>query len=216
MKQPEIKAALILSLESGMDIPLARLSFRRSPKGLIYTRTEGDATWQFAMEFASNPSYASGSIAHVIPSLRISNPSITDLSLSLVEDAMLLANAPEVLQNHRLTMLQRPQLPGWYAADIGELDNAVTEALQIFIDQGISFLADYSNPAGIIRQFEAKDARVLLQRHQYVHVIAAYLLEGRPLDAMAIVHQQFSMPGIRKRYATLWKNVTSRSSATPP
>ena len=199
-----------------MDIPLAALAFHRSSKGLIYTRADGDSTWQLAMEFASNPSYASGHIAHLIPSLRISNASITDLSLSLVEDPMLLANAPKVLQNHRLTMLQRPQLPEWYVADVGELDATIAGILQIFIDQGISFLTDHSTPAGMVRQFEENDKRALRQQHHYVHLIAAYLLEGRPPDATAILHQQFSKPGIRKRYDTLWKNVTARLSATPP
>jgi hypothetical protein len=126
---------------------------------------------------------------------------------------MLLANAPEVLQNHHLTMLQRPQLPPWYVTDAAELETAVRDILRVFLDRGHDFLADYSTPAGILRQYEAKDTRALPQQHYHVHIIAACLLEGQPHRAMDILQHHFSPPALRKRYDALWKNVTARQPA---
>ena len=209
MKQPEIKAVLIDALKSGMDSVLESHGYRRPPKGLVYSRKEHGAKCQFAVEFASNPGYAPGYLAHLIPVLRIANQSISDLALQLVEDPFLLSNASEVIQSHRLTMLTDPQLPEWYVAEVGHLGSAIDEIREVFFDLGVPFLNDYSTSRGIIRQHEAGDTRPLRQHRFYVYVIAAYLLEDRPDAAQAVLHEQFAKPGIKRRFGRLWANMNA-------
>jgi hypothetical protein len=209
MKQPEIKAALIDALRTGMDPSLEVQSYHRSPKGLVYSRTEDGGRCQFAVEFASNPSYAPGSLAHITPALLIANHRISERALQLVEDPFLLANAPEVIQNRRLTMVTDPQMPEWYVADVAQLTDATNEIREVFFDLGMPFLDDYSTASGIIRQHEAGDTRALRQQHYYVYVIAAYLLEGKSEAAHALLHQKFAKPGIKRRFESLWRNMNA-------
>lgn len=213
MKQPEIKSALIDALKAGMDSSLENQDYRRSPKGLVYSRTEDGAECQFAVDFASNPSYAPGCLAHLIPALRIANQSVSELALQLVEDPILLANAPEVIQNRRLTMVTDPQLPEWYVAEVGQLASAINDIREVFFAHGLPFLNDYSTASGIIRQHEAGDTRPMLQQHFYVYVIAAYLLEGQPDSAQALLHERFEKPGIKRRFERLWINLNAEQGA---
>jgi hypothetical protein len=215
MKQPEIKTALIATLKVGMDTPLEAQGYRRSPKGLVYSHTGDGASCHFAVEFASNPSYAPGCLAHLKPALRIANQSISERALQLVEDPLLLANAPEVIQNRRLTMLTEPQMPEWYVAEAEQLPSAIDEILEVFFDLGLPFLRDYSTSSGIIRQHEAGDTRPLRQQHYYVYVIAAYLLEGRPDAALALLHKRFTKPGIKRRFQCLWTNMNAEQGSVP-
>lgn len=209
MKQPEIKAALIRALEDEMDSPLAALGYHRPPKGLVYSRQEGGMKCQFAFEFASNPSYAVGAIAHLTPALRTANARISELALQLTEDPWLLANAPDVIQNQRLTLVTKPHMPECYLANFSQVRDATKGILSKFIEHGLTFLEDYSTPGGIVSQYEAGDTRGLLQQHYYVYVIAASLLEGRAEFAKTILEDKFSKPGVKKRFEALWRNVNA-------
>lgn len=216
MKQPEIKSALIDALNVGMDSSLEARGYSRSPKGLVYSHTVDGARCQFAVEFASNPSYAPGCIAHLTPALRIGNQSVSERALRLVEDPFLLANAPEVIQNRRLTMVVEPQLPEWYVPEVEQLPSAIDQILEAFFDHGLPFLSDYSTASGIIRQHEAGDPRPLRQQHYFVYVIAAYLLEGRPEAALALLHGRFTPPGIKRKFQRLWTNMNEQVEALNP
>ena len=213
MKQPEIKTALIATLKVGMDASLQAQGYRRSTKGLVYSRAFNGARCEFAVEFASNPSYAPNCLAHLTPALRIANQSISERALQLVEDPLLLANAPEVLQNRRLTMVTEPQLPEWYVAEVDQLPSAIEGILEAFFDHGLPFLNDYSTASGIISQHEAGDTRPMRQQHYYVYVIASYLLEGRREAALALLHERFTKPGIKRIYQCLWKNMNAEQDA---
>jgi hypothetical protein len=209
MKQPEIKAALIRALEDEMDSPLAAFGYHRPPKGLVYSRREGGVKCQFAFEFASNPSYAVGAIAHLTPTLRTANAQILALALQLTEDPWLLANAPDVIQNQRLTLVAKPHMPEWYLANSSQVRDVTEGILGKFIERGRAFLEDYSTPGGIVSQYEAGDSRGLFQQHYHVYVIAASLLEGRADVAKTILEDKFSKPGVKKRFEAFWRNVNA-------
>jgi hypothetical protein len=207
MRQIEIKTALIAALNVGMDSSLGTEGYRRSPKGLVYSHTVDGVRCQFAVEFASNPSYAPGGLAHLTPALHIANQSISERALQLVEDPLLLANAPEVIQNRRLTMVTDPQMPEWYIADVAQLGDVIGEIREVFFDHGMPFLNDYSTTSGIIRQHETGDTLALRQQHYYVYVIAAYLLEGDAEAARALLLEKFAKPRIKRRFESLWRNM---------
>ena len=214
MKQPEIKAALIGALVAEMDSFLEVEDYRRSPQGLVYSRAKGDKKCQFAVEFASNPSYELNSLAHITPALRIANCRISECALQLVEDPLLLANAPKVIQNRRLSMVTDPQMPEWYVADVNQLTDTMGEIREVFFDLGMPFLNDYSTATGIIRQHEVGDTRALRQQHYYVYVIAAYLLEGNAEAARVLLQEKFAKPGIKRRFESLWRNMNAEQDLT--
>jgi hypothetical protein len=183
MKKPEIQEALIRALRAGMDSALEVLGYTRPPKGLVYSRTKDETKCLFTVEFASNPSYEPSAVAHLTPALRVESRRIAKLALELVGDPVLLANAPEVVQNRRLTMVTSPQMPEWYIANVAQFGSAIETIGDVFVQHGLPFLDDYATPVGMIRQYEAGDTRALRQQHYYVFVIVAYLLEGRAVDA---------------------------------
>ena len=83
-------------LNDHWDQKMSQFKCVRSKNSLTYLRKIGDAIQEFIIAFARNPSYANNAIAHITPLLCIKNKTISDLALSLVDDPLLLANAPEI------------------------------------------------------------------------------------------------------------------------
>jgi hypothetical protein len=100
-------------------------------------------------------------MAHLTLALRIANHRISKLAVQLVEEPILLANASEVIQNHRRTMVTVPEMPEWYVENVVQLADAIEEIQAAFFQHGMPFLDDYSTARGIIRQHEAGETLAL-------------------------------------------------------
>lgn len=166
----------------------------------------GTGGWRFGYLF---PKSQPGTEGHIHPMLQLGMRRVTDAALVLVKgDENLLANAPGVIINQPIEFTApKEEHERWFASgqeQFVETCGAISSFVRRWV---LPFLSEVSTPADLVRLSEMSDERVMMQRHWYIFVAAAYQLDGRIDQARDLVHRKLGSPGIRKRYAPLFASL---------
>ncbi|OCA87945.1 hypothetical protein A8F94_08950 [Bacillus sp. FJAT-27225] len=92
----EGKQWLLSMLKEYLDPVCESQKFKRSKNSTVYKRKSVCATQYIEMNMFVNPKYAPDSITHIYPWVRIGIPEVNAHVTKMVEDKLLLANAPEL------------------------------------------------------------------------------------------------------------------------
>ncbi len=82
----------------------------------------------------------------------------------------------------------------------------------MLIEQWLSkLLEEFESPEDLIAIYEKSDDRVLMQRHSYIYVAAAYMLKGMKDKAREVMVENLGSPGLRKIYAPVYENLNAKN-----
>jgi hypothetical protein len=210
MKTPEhVKAQLFGALAEVLDEPMKQAGFARKKESLTYSRALNAAEQQITIVMDCFPKYQPGAEAHIHPMLHLRLPQVSEKAVALVRgDKMLLAGAPEIIVNQPIEFTApKDQHERWFATG-KEQFTAACDSIQAFLNRWVlPFLSEVSTPAGLVKLYEANDARIMKQKHWHIFIAAAYQVTGQIDKARDVVRQQFGSPGLRKRYAPLFQSL---------
>ena len=204
-----IKKDLLASLVLVLDQPLKGVGFVRKESLLAYVRTLEEAEQKIVFAVDYLPQCQPGAEAHIHPFLQISMPEVNRVALDLVEgDNMLLAGAPDIILNQPIDLVApKDGRQRWFATGQTEFVTAC-ESIRHFLWRWVlPFLAEISTPQELVKMSADNDERVMKQKHWYIFVVAAYQVMGQMDSAREVAKQYLGSPGLRKRYAPLFKSL---------
>jgi hypothetical protein len=203
------KSYLLAALSRVVDEPLQSKGFNRSAKSISYQRQSKDSQQEIAFVTDWKPRYQPGVDAHLHPMLRLKMPAISARAVRLVKgDLTLLAGAPEIILNQPIEWAApKDQQSRWFATGAIEFIEICESIAAYLLRWAVPLLDSLSTIEGLVQAYEDRDSRVLMQRHWYVYVIAAYLELGRVDDAREVVARHFGGTGARMRYEAVFEMV---------
>jgi len=190
------------SLFGPIDEVLLPARFSRRQSAPRYERKVEEATHRLDVAIQRDPRYAPESIAHVLPTIRIGFPKVTERALEMVGNGRLLAGAPDVVLMVPLqSIVSGGREERWLASGEGGLSEVGASIARVLVSDGMPFMDGYICPGDLLRGYEAHDPRLLLQQHTYLFVCAAYLVVGNTTGAQAVLERHLGSAGLKKRYA---------------
>jgi hypothetical protein len=213
------QSKLLSALSRVVDEPLRAEGFGRQARNFVFSRKLNASRQEIAFAADWHPRYQARAEAHLHPMFRIKMPTISKLALELVKgDKMLLAGASDVILNEPIEFAA-PKIDHarWFATGAEEFVEACQSILAFLRQWVLPLLSEVSTPGDLVRVYEAKDARIIKQKHWHIYVLAAYMELGRTNEARQLLREQFGSPGLRGRYACLFETIdlSTRSNATP-
>jgi len=207
--EQEVKADLISALETEGDAPLERLGFKRRKGSLNYIRSLGDTRQTIAFDGDFFPKYQPGAEIHIHPAMHLSIKSVSDAALKLVGgNKMLLANAPDIILNQPIEFTApKDTHVRWFANGFTEMNQRVVEIISFIEEWVIPFFDGLKSPEELIKAYETNDQRIMKQRHWYLFIAGAEIIQGNPKEALAVLETNFSAPGLRKRYSVAFESL---------
>lgn len=205
----QIKDELREALSEASDEELRKEGFSRSPRALFYRRRFVAAEHQIVIGTECHPRYQPEGAVRIHPMVLMKIPEVSDKALALVEgNSALLASAPDIILNQPLEHFgPKETFPRWYGSSKAEYLEAASSIVSYVKAWVLPFLLETSTPTGLIRAYEASDARVSMQAHSYVYVAAAYCCVGEPDKASQVVLERFQSASLRRRYSSLFESL---------
>lgn len=202
----EIKSQLLTGLAAVVDVYLIEEHFCRKAGSPTYIRKLNAAEQQITFAIDCFPSYEVSAEAHIQPALQLRMPEVSATALILVNgDAMLLANSPEIILNQPIEFTaSKDKHQRWFATGSEGFINQCVSIREFMKCWVIPFLSEVSTPADLVRLYQTQDKRIMRQKHWHIFVVAAYQILGENEKAREVVLREFSKPGLRKRYASLF------------
>jgi hypothetical protein len=189
-----------------LDEYLSKFGFVRKKKSIKYIRMINDGKQEIEITVFVKPNYAKDANAHVYPNVTIVLPNINKISLDMVGEKTLLANAPEITLRQPIDLLaDKDQRERWFLYDESSVLKIGPVIKQYLDERVIQFLDDYSTPEGIIKSYESNDKRVMAQDHWYIRVAACYILLNRLKEAQEVLFDRFSSQASRRRYQRVFE-----------
>ena len=205
----DIKSDLLTALGSIGDEAFGAMGFKRRKGSLDYRRTVGDAQQTVAFAADYLPKCKPGEELHLHPAMRLVMPTVTEAALRLVAGKkVLLANAPSIIVNQPIEFTApKAEHVRWFATGLDQMKERVTELIE-FVEKWVRpFLDQLSTPDDLIAVYKSGDERMLKQRHWYLFIAAAYMVNGDDSEALNILENNLGLPGLRKRYAVAFETL---------
>jgi hypothetical protein len=199
----EIKADLLAALDEVGDETFAQLGFKRRKGSLNYTREINDTRHTIAFAADYLPKYQADAEVHLHPAMHLGMNAVSEAALKLVGgNKILLANAPEVIINQPIEFTApKAKHVRWFASGLAQMKERVSE-IAIFVEKWvIPFFDDLKTPDDLVSVYKNVDERMIKQRHWYLFVAAAVLVNGNRNEALSVLEDNLGAPALRKRYA---------------
>jgi hypothetical protein len=205
-------AGFLGTLLPSLDARLATEGFeRRGLKNVRYTRLLANTKQRLEIVFHVRPRYEPSAELHVYPMVEVQMGSVNDIALAMVRDGSVLGGSPESTLRQPLEMaIPRERQTRWFVrteVTYREVSDQVVESVWTW---GIPFLDEYCSAADLVRGYERRDERLLMQQHFAVYVAAAYVVLDRLDEAMALLNERLGSVGLRQRYAGAFEYVRAR------
>lgn len=199
-------------LREEVDGLLVDRGFKRSPKSLKYKRKLDESIHHISFEGDIHPRYHRGAEIHVYPKFTWEIPAVTDKVTLLLDNELLhVANRPDIAftapMDHMIPEGERAERGFWFPMckdDYLAIGKSVRNFLECRI---LPVLEELKTVDDLIRIYENPDPRVPFGGHNYVHTSAAYLLKGRPDEALSVMERQFSGLGPRADFASVFEHI---------
>lgn len=208
----EVKADLVKALELSCDEPFKKHGFKRRKGSLSYIRSLGDAKQTVVFDADFFPKYQPGAEVHIHPAMHLSIKSVSAAAMNLVGgNKMLLANAPDMIFNQPIdTAAPKEAHVRWFASGLSEMSQKALEVVSFSEKWVIPFFDELQVPSGLVKLYANDDERVLKQRHWYLFVAGAEVVQGNKSEALAVLETNFGSPGLRKRYSVAFESLDNR------
>jgi hypothetical protein len=207
----EVQEALCEALAAETDEFLREHGFARANRSLEYVRVCQDGQQTLRMDVDFKPSYQLAADCRIYPWICVIFPEVNRLAIEMVGGNRLLIPHPDITFSQPFdTIMPRGANVRWYtfgSDSIPDVLRSIKGALQEFV---IPFADDYRTIDSLASAYVKRDERLLWVREFYVDVAAAYLLLGRPGDAMQVLEKTFRRPGARRKYAAAFEYVAAR------
>ena len=189
-------------MKNELDSFLEQHGFSRKKNTMKYVRTAGEANQEIEMTLFLKPNYEKTADAHIYPNLTVTMASVNKISLDMVRDKLLLANAPDITLRQPVELVAPKECRvRWFVKGDNWIE-AVGSSMKDFFQQWVvEFLKCYATPLDIVNCYEKQDKRVILQEHMYIHIAAAYIVLGDSKSALEVLQKNFHSKVAVKRYA---------------
>lgn len=189
-------------LPTQVDPFLRHHDFRRRGNSHRYTRAYYDAKQKIEIVLAHTHDTDSRVVAQILPYLEFCIPAVNEIALEMVKDVRLLANAPHITLRQQLNIaIPSSDQTTWYYKQESECKEALDSVKKALEKWGIPFLDEYASASSITANYEAGDDRIFSQKHWYIFVSAAYLLQDLPGHARKVLETKLTGYWTRKRFA---------------
>jgi len=208
--EKEIKADLLAALDVAGDEAFAGMGFKRRRGSLNYVRTIGEAkqTIDFTPDYL--PKYQADAELHIHPMMKLEIEPVYEAALKLVNgNKMLLANSSGTIIGQPIEFTApKAEHVRWFATGIDQMRDRVSEIV-VFVEKWVSpFLDGLKSPADLVNVYTSADDRMMKQRHWYLFVAAAELVNGNRDGALSVLEDNLGAPGLRKRYAPAFETLS--------
>jgi hypothetical protein len=205
----DIRHDLLTALELEADDSLGALGFGRRKGTTEYKRQKKDATHAIVFVTDLFPRYEPDAEAHIHPKMRVAMPVVSERALALVAgDEMLLANAPEVILNQPIEFAApKEQRVRWFAAGRQQFKQRIRDITAFTQAWTVPLLDELDSPESLARVYSRKDDRIMMQKHWYLYVVAAYDLMGMPEKACEVLEMELGAPGLRSRFSVAFRTL---------
>jgi hypothetical protein len=205
----EVKADLLKALELSCDEQLKKHDFKRRQSSLIYTRNLGEARHTISFDADFFPKYQLDAEIHIHPAMQLSIKSVNDAALSLVGgNKMLLTNAPDIIFNQPInTTAPKEAHTRWFASGFSEISQKTLEIFSFIEKWVIPFFDELQTPSSLVKLHTNNDERILKQRHWYLFVASAEIVQGNNSKALTILENHLGSTGLRKRYSVAFESL---------
>ncbi len=205
----EIKEDVLAALDEVGDVPFAAMGFKRSKRSFSYVRNIRDAKQTIAIGVACRPNYHPGAELYFHPAMQIAMKPVTESALRLVRgNTMLLANAPDIIVNQPIEFTApKAEYVRWFASGFKQIEQRVAEIGE-FAQRWVSPLLDQlTTPDELIGVYETADDRLSKQRHWYLYIAAAHLVNGDTDKALTVLERNLGSPGLRKHFSVAFDSL---------
>lgn len=211
--QKEVKQWLLSMLNEKIDPLCDTQNLKRSKNSTVYKRNIQSATQYIEMNMFVKPKYAPDSIAHIYPWVKIEIPEVNVHANNMVKDKILLANTPQITIRQPIdTLLPKEYQSRWLISGEKETIELGNEIWEVFSKWVFVFLDDYDSAEGIVRGYEKQDKRPLLSEKWILYITASYIAIGNIEKAEQTLNDNFSRPGLRKKYESAFEYVLKLKS----
>jgi len=205
----EALSCLREALSAELDDMLAASSFVRRSNSLNYLRKCESGRQLIRMDFAFKPKYQQGATGHIYPQITVELPQLNQVALEMVGgDAWLLAGASDATFSQPIDMaIPKEHHLRWFTfgpETFSECVSSIKLSLETWI---IPFLDEYTTVNSITSAYENNDSRIVMQKHFFIYVAAAYVLLGKPESAMKVLEDKLGRAGSRRDYAQAFEYV---------
>lgn len=189
-------------MKNELDSFLEQYGFSRKKNAMKYVRATGEANQEIEMTLFLKPKYEKSADAHIYPNLSVTMPSVNKISLDMVGDKLLLANAPDITLRQPVELVAPKECRiRWFIRGDNRIE-AISSSMKDFFEKWVlEFLNCYETPLDIVKCYEKQDRRVILQEHMYIHIAAAYVVLGDSKNALEVLKKNFHSKVAIKRYA---------------
>lgn len=208
----EIKACLIVNLETRLDPYLFGRGFKRSKSSLIYKRQIMGAAQSIDLALQIHPKDRSDAAAAIYPRMEVLVPAVDEVLDELVQGNLgLLEGVTGGKSKQPIGFTSEKEHPGrWFIFQPDSVPGIV-EDLRTFLERWtIPLLDTYATAEDIVAADERNDGRIPRDRAQILRTVAAALVSDRPDRALAVMERWFASPGLRRRYQQVFDFIGPR------
>lgn len=209
----EAQGMLRDALATELDDVLAASSFARRANSLDYTRTCKDGKQKLRMVFTYKPKYQPGASGHIYPQITVVLPELNELAIEMVGGNQRLIGDPNITFSQPIDMvIPKEHHLRWFTtgpATFGECVASIRSSLDTWI---VPFLDEYTTIESITTAYESGDDRIMMQRHFYIYIAAAYILQQKPELAKQVLEDKLGRAGPRREYAQAFEYVSGQSA----
>jgi len=199
----DVKAGLLLAVETGLDPYMSDHGFRRGKNSLIYKRDIADSTQVIDLVFDVHPQDTPTAVAALYPTMEVLVPAVDAALEAMVGGASgALRGYSDARSKQPIGFTSEKADPGrWCLRQLNDLPTIIEE-VRAFLDRWTMPLLDiYATPEDIVAAEERGDRRVVRDRPQLIRVVAAAALVcGRRDFAQALMEKHLGAPGARRMY----------------
>jgi hypothetical protein len=202
----EIKACLIVSLETALDPYMSEHGFKRHAKSLIYKREYQGSTQSIDIEVQIHPKDNPNAAAAVYPFMEVKVPTVDRVLDDMIDGNLgLMEGVTKGLSNQPIDFTsQKAELGRWFVYQPDSVPEIVN-AIRAFIDRWtMPFLDVYATPEDILAADARADGRMVADRAHRMRVVAASLVCGRKDYARTVMETRLGTLGARKRYQQVY------------
>lgn len=214
-KHADPKPLIEALLAAYVDPDVSCRGFKRRAGSRTFKRRSGEAQQELLFDYDAYPAYAPGADAHLLPTVRVSLPRVSEVAIRMVGgNAVLLGGAADlVIAQPFDTLVVGKASPRWLIAS--DTVASVGANLLTFIDRWVvPFVDEYNSVDGLIGGYERGDTRLLFQQHTFVFIAAAYAARGELKLAQDVLDRKLGTAGLRKRFAPVFEYLETNLRST--
>jgi hypothetical protein len=197
-----------------LDELLARVSFQRREKALVYKRSCASLRQAIDFPFDLNSGCEPVAVAHLLPEVRIEcqevEPVIARMTSAMPQARVYGGRVAGLILQQQVQNLAPPEhRPYWFLYALESSREDLGRLKPFVADWVVPFLEEYSSLESLVAGFERDDWRLPQDQRFVLYVAASHALMGSPRKGLDVLHRRFARPGVRREYAQAFEYLSS-------